>query len=339
MPEVIIIIEGIKEEIARYLFKSLKYLFQQRNQLVASLEMEGLSISLLNPNYNGISPNELKCRECFIKISKAKRIILLNEIEHRREEYFTAEYSTETKYVLVVQEPGDETGYAAQYAGNEDAMTANSAHSMVSTENEPVSSTQSIQIGGHVYRHCKNYKEKLLVLLCMIKKAIINCNKLRIVNKLFLLTRFTSLCVINSGYSLFFTADAQALEVLRALLQSIKSKYVLFLFSGMCAVNILQAHGITQIIKTKNKIINTAIKGRTQSTPVHITEIESTDPQSILAAVESMEKVLLVADVHTIRAVVKYVKKEDADVKISHTTLIKLSVRGTEVTERKYDVK
>lgn len=322
MNEVVIIIEGLRDELARHLFNSLKYIYQEKKSLVSYLEFEGLGISLLNPNYNGSSPNELKCRDSFIKLLKTNRIILVNDIDHKREEYFTSEFSLDTKYILIVSETEDTT------------------HSAISTDHKTGLTTYYPVNTMYIYRNCKNYKEKLIVLISNIKKTILSCNKLRIVHKLFLLTRFTSLAVISNGFSILYTVDTPAVFVLRDLLQSIKNKCILFIYTGQRVYSLLQAHGIQEIVKIKNR--KNLLSERTKPESIShlkITEVEkSIELKELVSKVLSKEKVMVLVDAQTAKSMIKYIKKDDKDVRIGDRVLVRLTVNGIEVTEKRYPV-
>lgn len=321
MAEVVIIIEGIKEENAKYLFRAFRYVFQHKNALIEYLEMDGLSISLLSPNYNGISPNELKCREYFVRLAKTTNIVLINEIEYRREEYYTAEYNTDTKYILIVKD------HKLQQE-TEDAL--NECTTQESAQRMPINNYALLST-------CKNYREKLLVLLCTLKKNILNCFNCKIVHKLYLLTRYSSLCVLNTGYNLFYTVECSTVERIRSVLSSMKSSYTLYLFTGPSFMNIVKKYNIVNIIRVKNRKINHALNAEN----MNMIEVENTPDNlvDIIGRIEKMDRALLLGDIATVKALVKYIKKENVDIKITNNILLKLMVKGIEVAEKRYEVK
>lgn len=314
MAETIVIIEGLKDEIAKHLFESLKYIYQEKQYTVSDLVLDGLPISLLNPNYNGVSPSELHCRDFFIKILRTKAIILVNDLDHKREEYFTAEYSVDTRYILAL------------------SGTDNTTHSPANSGYVPDDTTHRTINTMHPYRNCRNYKEKLIVLLANVKKSILSGNKVRIVHKLFLFTRFTSLSVINSGFSLLYTVDSPVINVLSTLLHSLKKKYTLFVYTGQSVSSILQMHSISELLLIRKGKIKDQIPSS-----VNIQEIDqSTGILHIVSEITAREKVLVLTNPFLAKLLIKFVKKTDDKTKITKKHLIKLSVLGIKVTEKIY---
>ncbi|KAI5133644.1 hypothetical protein NEAUS06_0656 [Nematocida ausubeli] len=328
MSEVVIIIEGIKDEIATYLCKSFKYILQKEYS-ISCLEMDGLAISLMNPTFNGVSPNELKCREYFIELSKSKNVIMITDIEYRREDYYTEEYTIDTKYILVVND--------SLVPGSPD-LAYSDRRIEIETQSSPNNTNYYT-----MYNNCKNYKEKLIVLLNNIKRNLISCQKHKIVHKLYLLTRYSNLCVLNIGYNIFYMEESAVLENIKKLLASLKSKYTLYLYSKLNIANILHTYNIVNVIQVKSKhsVSKEGNKYKLSTgRSINITEIDrGLNVAQIVSMVERMEKSLLVGDISLLKGVIRYIKKDDMDVKIGSGSVIKLVVNGAEVIEKRYEVK
>ncbi|KAH9387394.1 uncharacterized protein NEMAJ01_2290 [Nematocida major] len=334
MAEIVVLIEGIKDEIAKHLFRALRFTFHRKSILAGCLEMNGLAISLLNPNYNGVSPNELKCREYFIRIAKSKNVLLINDIEYRREDYYTAEYNTDTKYILIIKDTSRAgPAHLPRSLSNEALQSMDSTH--IYNGNSPMEGSEYYTM----YTHCRNYKEKLVVLLCNIKKSLLSCHKLRVVHKLYLLTRYSNLCVLNTGYNVFYKSSCDVLEKVSALLHSMKNKYTLFIYTGGQAESIVKKHSITDVIVI-------SAKGKDPGSPIqskpglNIVKIEiPVRIENILAEIEKTAKSLLICDVSVAKTLIRHIKREETETKLGRNVLVKLMVKGFEVTEKKYDVK
>ncbi|KAI5146517.1 hypothetical protein NEPAR06_2468 [Nematocida parisii] len=301
----VIIIEGIKDEISEYIFKSIKYTLCNK-YYISYIEMKGLKISLINPNFNGITPNELKCREYFIRISKSSNIIMINDIEYSREEYYTEEYTTNTKYIIIIQETKD-IPYDTEF--------------------------NSICVNNNNTVYYKNYKEKLFILINNIKRNLINHKNIKVISKLYLLTKFTNLKVINTGYNIYYKDDTDILYSINDILIQLKNKYVLYMYNNINITRVVQMYNIVNIIQVKGKY-------NIRHNNINITEIDrKTEISEVIDIIIRLEKVLLIGDITTIKRIIKYINKDNADIKVSNNTLIKITVNGAKVIEKRYEIR
>ncbi|KAI5181397.1 hypothetical protein NEOKW01_1591 [Nematocida sp. AWRm80] len=383
-----VIIEGVKSDRANYLYSILKGFFTRLGVLICDVNLDGISMSILNPYYKGTTPSEIECREVFMQLlsmmSVEENFIFicdsLTEPYERRELYLSSEYSTETNCIFILEhknipEISDRLGVPLT---NEPVVKDICDRVSKIVFDDPKSSLVLSPI--HAVRDkClglskKKYTEKICILLAELKKRAIQYYKTKLSQGIYLFTRYSTLYLLHTGYTLYYTSRTPILSLVSKVLvnTTTKKKWSLY-FSTYHKIapaekrdrrrdstrSLKSEYRFKQELKTfceKEKIgrilhPGTEVSKETLSQVINVPKIElpslilpkdSSSKQilEILVLLEGLDKTLIISSVHSIKTILACVKKTPPAEMHKQTVplhaIIKLTVKGVEITEQRH---
>ncbi|KAI5192838.1 hypothetical protein NECID01_2096 [Nematocida sp. AWRm77] len=244
--KIALIIEGFKQDRANYIYSLFKSFFEHLNMLVHHVNLEGLSLSLLNPQYRGVTPSEAECKELFsylgaITEQSSEQFIMvcdtLTEPYERREAYFAQEYSVETNSVFILEckelpEVREDLGLKPEDNLHVKDIVGRFAKICLFESEE---SLPSSTLGASLKELCKDREKKSLektsILLSTIKKNLIMHQKAKIFQGIYLHSKYSTLYLLHTGHTVFYVVCSELLHLVTKILAkiSLKKKWSVYL--------------------------------------------------------------------------------------------------------------
>ncbi|OAG31860.1 hypothetical protein NEDG_00335 [Nematocida displodere] len=237
----VVVIEGFKPDRATYLGGLFRSFFEHLNILVQHVNLEGLALSLMNPQYKGVVPSELQCREVFKHlvgmVAEEENFVFIcdthTEPFERREGYFSSEYSVETNSIFVV-----ETSKVPEIRENLGIKTTE-PHIVEITEklskvsvgtglSQTLSSASAIK--KRSLRLKSRYVERVSVLLSDLRKRMVLYRRLKLSQGIYLQSRYSTLYLLHTGYTIFFIQSSAILLLISKILtrSTLKKKWSIY---------------------------------------------------------------------------------------------------------------
>lgn len=379
-----LIVEGFKQDRAKYICGVLQAFFRHLGMLVHSVSFEGLALSLLNPQYKGVAPSEMECRDAFLHLTAmagqtGEQFIVvcdtLTEPYERREAYFSKEYSVETNAVFILagrELPEVRAALGLKPEGDPWVAEITSKFAKISQAEfegavEPVTLSAPLKEAGS--RGQKKYLEKICMVLSDVKKNLILCRKVKIFQGIYLHSKYSTLYLLHTGYTVFYTVQSPVLQLVAKLASKLsqKKKWSVYL----CAHHRPETEGkkeVARLLRSEGRFrkelktfcekekIGCGMYASEASKSVlsgvaGIAKIEapvlalgsadtSRDLLESLLLVEGLDKTLVVSSPAAIKVLLAYLKRtgtEEVRKQLAPAhTVIKISVKHTEVEEKRY---
>lgn len=385
---VLLVVEGFRAERAGYLFPLLRSFFVQMKILVNRINLENAALSLANP-VKETDRYEEECKEMYKQIlsmlvSDRENVIFvcdtLTEPYERREAYLGAEYSIETNSVFLLRSrslPIPRVTLGVSTVG--DSMVEDIAERFRKTkhleEKEGAGSLPEISFFGECQLKPSNtYVERLCVLLGNLRKRIVLYQRTKLSQGIYLYSKYSTLCLLHSGYTLFFSHRTAVLSlVLRILTRAtVKKKWSIYFSAFQKTVLGKKKEGVrTQKIEQKYKkelrvfcereritrIIHPGCE-KSRDTTSQVLTVQKIEVPSLdfspgveeavmerellesLLLIEGFDKVLVLSTVPVIKTLLWHMRREQKEdprqVSLIPYSVVKISVKGNEITEQKY---
>lgn len=383
----ILVVEGFKQEKAGYLYGVFRSFFSHLGIIVHHINLENLALSLLSSEKREGGPSEIECRDAFLYIISA----LIPEEEHfvfvcdsltepyeRRERYFRSEYSTETNCIFVLEESKiadirDTLGVCEEEFSRE--IVAYFSRSLQETNSTAsMFSLSTCYIKEKAVAQKKKYIERLCILLSSLKKRAMLYKKVKISQGVYLCSRYSTLYLLHSGYTVFFMYNTGIILLITKILSKItaKKKWCIYLStyhritseekksrgkdSARSMKNELRFKKELGSFCEKERICRILYPGGEigKETLSQITTIPKIEASSLLLSqenkvrdtleslllVEGLDRTLILASVSVVKMLICHIKRASIDETskqlIPLHTVVKLSIKGPEVVEKRY---
>jgi len=381
-----VIVEGFRQDKSEYIYHALRCFFGPLGLVLHHVNLEGLSMSLLNPHYKGASPTELQCKESFAHLSslissEAENFVLvcdtLTESYEKRGDFFSADYSVDSNSVFILEkkevpEPRPALGIVHKDEGVVREISNRFSKISVDVQESWIEpSLPCIQPLKEQISHMKKkYMERICVLVGEIKKRAVMYKQVKIFQGIYLHSRYSTMSFLNTGYTLFYMEHTPVLSVLTKILSKlvVKKKWVVYFCGyqkseaekretpktlrheekfrrgmktfcerekiGAVIYSDAFAKGVAQEMEEVVKIEapSLALDGRNGTR----------DLSESMLLVEGLEKTLVILPASSAKILISYVKRLWAEENFSQSvpqhTVIRISVKGTEIEEKKFPI-
>ncbi|KAI5170740.1 hypothetical protein NEFER03_0199 [Nematocida sp. LUAm3] len=385
LKRIVLLLEGFKQERANYLYGLFCSLFSHLKIIVYHINLEGMGLSLIHSQgTDGIS--EAQYREVFLHVLS----LLTAENEHflfvcdsltepyeRREECFQGEYSigVNSLFVLEIGEiPNLRESLGIPSEDNLFLLDILDRFSKITVEIKPEyfsgDLSQIHSIKERVLSMKKKYSERVSVLLAHLKKRAMQYQRMSISQNIYLYSKYSTLYVLNSGYTLFYVEETPILQLVSKMLSktTVKKKWSIYLcafsrsygsegkketgralwkedlFKEALGV-FCEKEKISKVMHPGNELGRETVSRVKGSTTIEANSLSfspenrTRDVIETLILLEGVDKMLVVASVPVLKVILCHLKKKKIQDTFTQSipfhALIKVSIKGTEVTEKK----